>query len=473
MRSKSIALVAVLIAAAVLRLLRMHVRWDEIALAYAAYGEPLTQAVIDGHPTALLGGWIGLHPPLWGTLHALMEVYLPIPWAWMGFSALCSWLAVYVVGREGGIAAALVLASAPVHLLDAAEVNNYPMASLAVALLVVTARGHWASLAFVAVFAAWSHLLVGVAAAAVVLWRLISLRTVHRVALMFWVVVGMLPIVGGASRLMGKGSTWSQPNVEWMAWLELLVDSIGPEGLLLIPLVLMGMRGPIFVAWASMAGALLFAVGFDAAAAHQRPYLGLLAPIAALAIAETVRRRPWTLWVVVLLCTSRGARFAFDDVTRFKEVVVDLDVVRGVDFAIEGAVAGDTIWLVSPALQTDDDKTAFSTVLWRFRPWNSMPIARPVEFEYKDYRYGQPRQIEGINLHTSTELEAAPFDHVTLAALERGGRVWLVLYDHAPAAGLEARVRRVLSPYSVVWTQVGQEQRALGVDLVGTVEGLR
>ena len=60
MRSKPIALVVVLIAAAVLRLLRMHVRWDEIALAYAAYGEPLTQAVIDGHPTALLGSWIGL-----------------------------------------------------------------------------------------------------------------------------------------------------------------------------------------------------------------------------------------------------------------------------------------------------------------------------------------------------------------------------------------------------------------------------
>jgi hypothetical protein len=222
-----------------------------------------------------------------------------------------------------------------------------------------------------------------------------------------------------------------------------------------------------------MAGALLFAVGFDAAAAHQRPYLGLLAPVTALAIAETVRRRPWTLWVVVLLCTVRGARFAMDDVTRFREVVADQAVVRGVDVAMEGAVTGDTVWLVSPALHTDDNKAAFSAVLWRFRPWKSMPIARPVAFEYKNYTYGQPRKIDGLDVHTSTELDPASFDHVALAALERRQRVWVVLYDHAPATGLEARVRKVLSPYDVVWTRVGSETRSLGVDLVGRVEVLR
>ena len=102
-----------------------------------------------------------------------------------------------------------------------------------------------------------------------------------------------------------------------------------------------------------------------------------------------------------------------------------------------------------------------------------MPITRPVDFEYKDYRYGQPRRIDGIDVHTSTELESAPFDHVARAALDRGQRVWLVLYDHGPASGLEARVRRVLSPYDVVWTRVGSEGRELGVDLVGTVEALR
>ena len=79
MRSNSLALIPVLILAALLRLLRMHVRWDEITLAYSAYAEPVTQALIDGHPTALLGSWIGLHPPLWGVIHGLMEVIVPVP----------------------------------------------------------------------------------------------------------------------------------------------------------------------------------------------------------------------------------------------------------------------------------------------------------------------------------------------------------------------------------------------------------
>ncbi len=52
MRSNSLAFIAVLIFAAALRLLRMHVRWDEITLAYAAYAEPLAMALSEGHPTA-------------------------------------------------------------------------------------------------------------------------------------------------------------------------------------------------------------------------------------------------------------------------------------------------------------------------------------------------------------------------------------------------------------------------------------
>ena len=180
MRSNSLALIAVIGIAAALRALRMHVRWDEITLAYAAYAEPLTTAMADGHPTALIGHWIGLHPPLWGVIHAAFELVAPVPWVWMGFSAVCSVGAVWVVGRHAGWVAGLVLATAPVHLLDAAEVNNYPMAALAMALLIATARGPWLGLAAAAVFAAWAHLLTLVAAGAVVLWRSLSVRSAHR-----------------------------------------------------------------------------------------------------------------------------------------------------------------------------------------------------------------------------------------------------------------------------------------------------
>ena len=63
MRANSSALIPILIVAFLLRLLRMHVRWDELTLAYAAYPEPLTQALEQGHPTALLGSWVGLYKP--------------------------------------------------------------------------------------------------------------------------------------------------------------------------------------------------------------------------------------------------------------------------------------------------------------------------------------------------------------------------------------------------------------------------
>jgi len=471
-KSKSAAFALVVIAAAALRLLRMGVRWDEIALAYAAYAEPLTLAVAEGHPTALLGSWIGLHPPLWGMVQAVMEQWVPIPWVWLGFSAMCSVAAVWVVGRTGGVVAALVLATAPVHLLDSAEVNNYPMASLAIALLMVTARGPWAGLAFAAVFAAWSHLLAGVGAFAVVAWRLGGLRPVERRNLLFAVALGMLPIGGGALRLMGQGSTWSQPQVSWSEWGSLLATTVGPEGLLLAPVMLWGLRGHLLVGWASMSGGLLALVAMGAAAAHQRPYLGLIAPIAALAIARSVLRKPVLLWVVVGLTVCRGVRFASEDLERIEAVVADLSVERAVDTALASARPGDAVWLVSPALQTDDDKTAFSGVLWRIHPWERFPIDRFVSFEYKDYRYGQPRNRAGVTVHTSTELDAQAFDHVTRKRLESGGQMWVVLYDYGPATGMVERIERVLQPYDAEWSAVGAD-RGLGVDRMIAVKGLQ
>ncbi len=472
MKNPSIPVVLVLVCAAVLRVLRLHVRWDEIALAYAAYAEPLVVAVKDGHPSALLGSWVGLHPPAWGVLQAVLEAIAPIPWIFMGMSVLFSWLAVVVVGRSGGLAAALVLATAPVHLLDAAEVNNYPMAAFAVAALMVTARGPWLALAIAAVIAAWSHLLAGLAAVVIVAWRLLTLRPAEARLLALVTGLGLLPIAGGAFRLMGQGSTWSQPEVNWQAWGDLVVATVGPEGLILAPLVLYGLRGHLRWAWMAMAIGLVALVALGAAAPHQRPYYGLIAPIAALAVGQSVTRHPRLLWLVVLLTVLRGVRFATEDIDRIRAIGIDLERTRAVDVALSRAAVGDTVWLVSPALQTDDDKTASSSVLWRFRPWKSAPIARPVSFEYKDYRYGQPREIGGLHVHSSTELEAATFDHVAAEALARDATIWVVLYDYAPATGMKGRVSRVMKPYAATWLDVGVDQ-GLGTDQLIRLDGLR
>jgi hypothetical protein len=472
MRANPLALIAILISAFLLRLLRMHVRWDELTLAYAAYPEPLTHALEQGHPTALLGSWVGLHPPLWGIVHAVTEVIAPIPWVWMGTSALLSVAAVAVVGRVGGIPAALVLATAPVHLLDSAEVNNYPMASFLVACLFLVSRASWPWLALVAVAAGWTHLLAGVVAIAVVAWRMWSGPASERWKLLGCSVLGLLPVAAGALRLMGEGSTWAQPDVPFMQWGLMIVEAVGIEGVLLSPLVVMGLVGAVRVGWLTLSIGLVIAVSMGAAAAHQRPYLGLVAPIAALAVAETVRRYPKLLGLVFLLCCVRGVRFAAEDIERFSLVRDDLVRERGVDVALAGAEEGDTIWLVSPALQADDDKTATGEVMWRFRPWSQMTIARPVDFEYKDYRYGQPRTWNGRTVHTSTELDSMAFDHVAVATLERGSKVWVVLYDHAPATGLTDRLKRVLQPYDTRWRTVGDD-RGLGRDRVVTVEAIQ
>ncbi|MGB0639316.1 MAG: hypothetical protein ACPGTU_08290 [Myxococcota bacterium] len=455
MRANTSALIPVLIFATFLRVLRMAVRWDELTLAYAAYAEPLTRSLVEFHPTALIGHWVGLHPPLHGVLHAVTEVFAPIPILWMGMSVLMSLLTVYIVGRHAGWIAALVIATAPVVLLDAAEVNNYPMASLALACVLATARGHWIWFVVSVVFAGWSHLLAGVGAIGVVLWRIWTGSPAERGPIFAWVIIGMLPIVGGVLRLMGLGSTWSQPDVDLLIWLSMIADTIGVEGLVLGPLVVWGLKDSVRAGWLVMGAALLFAVAMGAAAAHQRPYLGLFAPFAALAIAQAVRRKAWILYLVVPLCLCRGIRFGAQDMARVGEIQSDLQTERGIDFALANAQVGDTVWLVSPALEADDDKTAMSPVLWRLRPWLSMPIGRPVDFEYKDYRYGQPREWNGLMIHSSTELDAASFDHVAGARFETGGRLWVVVYDYSPATGLIQRLERVLQPYDGV-TQRGQ-----------------
>ena len=472
MRANPLAFIAILIGALLLRVLRMSVRWDELTLAYAAYPEPLTQALDQGHPTALLGTWVGLHPPLWGTLHAITELVAPIPWVWMGTSVLFSIAAVAIVGRAGGLAAALVLASAPVHLLDAAEVNNYPMASCLIAAMFWAARAPWPFLVIVVVAAGWTHLLAGLVGIAVVIWRLWTGAASERWPMIVWSVLGLLPVAAGAFRLMGEGSTWAQPDVPLLEWAQMITAAVGIEGLVMAPLVMIGLSGAVRVGWSTLAIGLVVAVMTGAAAAHQRPYLGLVAPIAALAIGNTVQRFPRLMIVVLLLCGVRSARFAADDLERISGVRDDLTVLRAVDVVLGDAEPGDTIWMVSPALQADDDKTATGEVMWRFRPWTAMPIARPVDFEYKDYRYGQPRTWRGHTIHTSTELDPAAFDHVATTVLDEGHRVWIVLYDYAPATGLLERISHVLQPYDVEWSEVGQD-RGLGADQMIAVEAKR
>ena len=460
-----------------LRLGRAITRWDEVALAYAAYPEPVARALAEGRLTDALGGWVGLHPPLFGLLHGLGELLFPVPALWLLGSALASLLAVAVVHRVAGPWAALALAAAPVQLAYCAEINNYPLAILLVALIIWTARGRWPALAAAVVLAGWCHLLAGLAGVAVVLARLIRpAPRGERGALIGAVLLGLLPVGLGALRHMGMESTWSQPDAGLSQWVAASLEGVGPASLGLALLGTLGLLlrpGSASFAALGAGGGLFLALLLGAAAPHQRPYLALLGPALAVGLGGLMAlpRGRWRtglcLGVGLLLLAQLGS--ALSSVAGpVGALWRDLHQERGVDRALARAAPGDLIWLVAPALQPDDDKSASSPVLWRFPPWAWMPIARSVPFEYLDYRYGQPRHHHGLTLHTSTELDPAVFDQVAAAALAGGGRVFMVLYEALPAEGLAQRVERVLRPYRHACEEIPFQATGDGLSFAGS-----
>lgn len=462
-----------------LRALRVVARWDELTLAYAAYAEPVADALGRGQLLRAATTWVGLHPPLHPLLLGLSELVAPVPLLWLGGSAALSLLAVALVGREGGPLAAAVLATSPLQLADAAEVNNYPLATFSLALVLAAARGPWPALALAATLACWSHVLAGAGAAGVVLWRAAQAGPPdERGRLLLASALGAAPVVVGGLRRALEPGTFTQQAGAWQDWLGMAAGAVGLEGLLLAPLVALGLlwrRGPALAAFLPVALVLGLALLTGAAAPHQRPYLGLLGPAAAVAVGAAVGRLPGRgarlafAVVVLLLCGGRAARGLPDQLAALRSIQADLHRERALDRALARSVPGDSLWVVVPALQPDDDKSATGPLMWRLPPWTPMPIARPVAFEYGDYRYGQPRDFRGRTIHTSTELSEVALDHVASAALARG-RLFVVLADHGPAAGLRARVERALRPYGPQVEEVGEDV-GLGTDLLYVVDG--
>ena len=481
--------------AGLLRLARGAARWDEVALAYAAYTEPAAQALAEGEPLGALSSWVGLHPPLHAVIMGLLELLWPAPLAWIGLSLLASWLAVVLIGRRAGWIAAAALAGGPLQLAYCAEVNNYPLAVLAVAALLVAPRRPGLGLYAAVALACWAHVLTALAAGAFVLhlaWTG-GLSRSNQARLLGGSALFAAPVVVGALRRVGGEGTFVQARPELSTWWETASAHLGPETVLLVALGGLGLwlgggRPRVLgVALTLGYGAALFA---GAAATHQRPYLALFGPVLALGLAELPERvGPWrraarvVLGVLLAVQLGRSGASALAGAWELQDAG---DLERGLDRVLVEAAPGDTVWLVAPALQPDDDKEARSPLLWRLNPAEAMPMARPVAFEYLDYRYGQPRTWRGLTVHTSVELEEQVFDHVARAALAEGHQVWVVLYEHAPATGLEARVERTLRPYALLrWSQAypGVPGRlggdglggsaSLGEDLVFQIRGLQ
>lgn len=468
------ALVAVLLLALALRLGRAALRWDEIALAYAAYLQPWLDRAAAGDLPGVLGTFTGLHPPLYSALFGLVDALWGAPAAWLGLSAALSAAAVWWVGRAGGALAALVLAVDPLQLAYAAELNNYPLLSALCAACwwqrerVGQGASPW-GLGLVGVAAGWTHLLGGLWAGLCVL-SLLRVAPRAAAALLGALALGCAPVLVGVARLAGQEGTWAQPGLELGVVAAGLGQKLGPWGLVWGLALLGALRRPALLGvLVGGAGGIGLALALGAAAPHQQPYWLLLGPVQALAVARLPR-------VLGGLALGLGVAGLGPELGRGRELLRALEEPRAVELALEQSDPDDALWLLAPGLEPDDDKTAWSDVLWRLPVLGRAPAWRGPEgtpaFEYTDYGFGQPRRLAGRVVHTSTDLWPERFDAALGWHLDAGRRVWVVLYDHAPAFDYVGKLDRALRPYAHRCAAVGPE-RPLGQDHLCVVEGRR
>ncbi len=418
-RRRALAAGTLLLALA-LRLPRVPARWDEVSWLYAAYYEPAAEALTAGDLRGALR-FVGLHPPLYTLLHAAITLVWPAPILWLLLSAAASTGAVVAIRRAGrdsgeGLLAALVLACGPVQIAYAAEVNNYPLSALAVALVLAARQraidgGGVGWLAAAGLAAAWTHGLAGWIAglAALSLGR----RGLGVLAAM---ALGSAPLAPEVLRLLGEAATYKQPELHpGLSWAD-YTARFGWVGLALLPVGLLGARrrpdlGGI---WIGAAGAVVALQLARVAAPHQFPYhlmLGVIgAPLVAAGAAGPLR------YGVIAAALAQGLGMASLDIGTLSALRDRPD--RAMRAALERAGPGDAIYLLAPSWADDDDKRLSSRPLWALAPWRPMPTVTPYDFDYADFRHGQPRRYGELVIYVTDwprrELLQAAAAHDTL-----------------------------------------------------------
>ena len=392
-----------------MRGLRIIVRWDEVAWQYASYTGPMARGLQSGDASVLLD-FTGLHPPLYYGLLAAGEVWLPIPLLWLLFSALCS-LGVVAIFWKRPVVAAL-LATSPIQLAYAAELNNYPLTAVVIA-------GLWAlrdrprAFAVLALLAPWTHGLAGFVA---VVLALLSRNRWAAGAL----VVATLPLLPGVWTLMLESGTYTQPPLDIELSVRDFVGRFGLVGAALLPFAAIGAwRHRSVATGLGLTAVFVFAlVLVGIAAPHQFPYwLAFSVPLALLVEASGFHR------IALGIALIQGLWYAAYDARRIE--LIAGDDARAIDAALDRAEPGDGVYLLAPHLRNDDDKGASSPVLWRLQPWKRMPAAQPYAFDFEDFRHGQPRLVDGLTVYVQDEVR----DELS-QAIAAHPSLWLVVYEH-------------------------------------------
>ena len=420
--------------AALLRTAHGLARWEETAWRYAGYPAETLEALAAGAFGRLAGTFTGLHPPLWPLLHSLSEIWAPVPLLWLGAGVLCSVGAVALTAAENP-KAGLLLAASPIQVHYCAEVNQYPLAVLWVALAwLLAGRRRPIGLGLAVALAGWTHLLAGVVA------LLAVLRLSRRQALLAGVVAVLLlvPLAVPVLGVLGDDATFRQPAfsatlvaADWRA-------RFGLAGAGVLGLAALGARHRPRMAIGIGCGAVVFCglVAARIAAPHQFPYASLFGPplalLAAAGLPALGRKATPALGLLVAALAVGGLRV--DGAALF--ALADAGP-RGIDVALAElerpwtcldtparSCSGDALVLLSPPGINDDDKRQHSATLWRLRPWWPMPRVVPPGLDWTDHRSGHPRRVGG---HVVYVLDH-PRDTVP-RLLEAHERVWLVVYD--------------------------------------------
>jgi hypothetical protein len=403
-----------------LRLPRVFNRWDEWALHYAGYLNQAVDALQAGDIGTLLSSWTGLHPPLYSMVHAMLNQIWPAPILWLSFAALCSALAVFLVGYQRAPAAwigALCLATDPIQVHYAAEINNYPLMVAWIALAWWGAdRGDWRVIALAGVGGAWTHVMAGVVIG------LLGLTRPHRLKILTTMLIVCAPLVFSGFILAAEAGNRSQPPLHVQASVVDALSRFGPFFLVLLPVLIRGCRRRVDIAvvWG---GTLLFWAGTVAmgiAAPHQFPYALALGVPAVMAIVAGCDRTA-LVRLVVVVCLCRAVWIVHSESNAAHAIWKDQSQTRGIDRAIALSAPGDAIVLIRGLNGPDDDKRHTSPVLWRISPWEAMPT---IQVESPTHRRGQPRSWRGRAIYTFDE----PSSAVGTIAEDR---VFTVLYDSA------------------------------------------
>jgi len=434
--------VVILFFAAALRLMRAVCRWDEWALHYSAYNLPTYEALQSGAILDVFTTWVCLHPPLYPIIHSLGSVISPSPASWLLFSAACSLAAVcfLIAAHPKTLLPALLLATDPVQLHYAAEVNNYPLSIMLISAAwwgLKTHRGYVITIA--GCLAVWTHVMAGLAV------LVIALCHPKRFRLLIPVALSAIPLIGTGWSLAADAGSQRQPPLMLEASIRDAIERFSIGWVMLFPVLLLGItrEKDAAIAWVSCMAFWVFTLGLGIAAPHQFPYATILGVFSAVLLASATIQRPILAGLVILAAVSRGAWFGLEDVGRIHHIYTDQNQHRGIDAVWELSLPGDAIVLVRGPGAPDDDRRHYSPSLWRLPPTEPM---LPLSTGIRPDLAGQPRMIRGRRVYTF----AHPREAIGTIP---GAHVFTVLYD-----GAEQNPERIPAhPRQGDWEHVGAD----------------